>query len=40
MSVANEAKAVYEVDLREKLERQYFGQFVAISQSPAIRLLQ
>ena len=30
MSVANEAKAVYEADLREKLEAQYFGQFVAI----------
>ncbi len=30
MSVANEAKAVYEADLREKLEGQYFGQFVAI----------
>ena len=30
MSVANEAKAVYGADLREKLEGQYFGQYVAI----------
>ncbi len=30
MSVANQAKAVYESDYREKLVANHFGEFVAI----------
>jgi hypothetical protein len=30
MSVAKQAKAVYEVDFREQLEAEHFGEFVAI----------
>ncbi len=30
MSVAKQAKAVYEADLRQRLEAEHFGEFVAI----------
>lgn len=30
MSIANQAKAVYEADLRERLETENLGDFVAI----------
>ncbi len=30
MSVANQAKEVYEADLRQRLEAEHFGEFVAI----------
>ena len=30
MSIANQAKAVYEADYRARLEAEHFGEFVAI----------
>ncbi len=30
MSIAKQAKSVYEADFREKLEAEHFGEFVAI----------
>ncbi len=34
MTTADEAKSIYESELRESLEREFFGQYVAIVTNP------